>query len=137
MADDIDWSSDDIPVPDAPTEVVWSRHAPAHDDEISMRPADPPSNARLGAGGSPGNGVKLLVVAALLFVVAVVVGLVGSTSATAAPRDNVVNAGKCLWGGWRSLQPSPDTSFNRLAGCLIFALRGGTFHIAAPPSNTE
>ena len=73
----------------------------------------------------------------LVTVLALVVGLVGSTSATAAPRDNVTNAGKCLWGGWRSLQPSPDTSFNRLAGCLIFALRGGTFYVAGPPSSSE
>ena len=73
----------------------------------------------------------------LVTVLALVVVLVGSTSATAAPRDNVANAGKCLWGGWRSLQPSPDTSFTRLAGCLIFALRGGTFYVAGQPSSSE
>jgi hypothetical protein len=73
----------------------------------------------------------------LVTFLALVVGLVGSTSATAAPRDNVANAGKCLWGGWRSLQPSPGTSFNRLAGCLIFALRGGTFSVVEPPSSSD
>ena len=75
----------------------------------------------------------------LVTVIAVVVGLVGSASATAAPRDNVANAGKCLWGGWRSLQPGPGpgTSFNRLASCLVFALRGGTFYVAEPPSGSD
>lgn len=73
----------------------------------------------------------------LATVLALVVGLVGSASATAAPSDNVWNARKCLRGGWQALQPNADRSFRSLAGCLIFALRGGTFYVAAPPSSSE
>jgi len=67
-------------------------------------------------------------------VLVLVVGLVGSASATAAPGNNVTNARSCLWGGWRSLHPNATSSFNSLPACLIFALRGGTFYVAPPSS---
>jgi len=70
----------------------------------------------------------------LATVLVLAVGLAGSTGATAAPSDNVTNARKCLRGGWQSLRPSSGRSFRSLAGCLIFALRGGTFYVAPPSS---
>ena len=72
----------------------------------------------------------------LATVLALAVGLAGSTGATAAPFDNLTNARKCLRGGWQSLHPSSSRSFRSLAGCLIFALRGGTFYVAPPASGS-
>jgi hypothetical protein len=71
----------------------------------------------------------------LVTVLALVVGLVGSTGASAAPGDNLRNAGKCLRGGWHSLQTSTGRSFNGPLGCVIYALRGGTFGapVLTPP----
>ena len=66
----------------------------------------------------------------LATVLALVVGLVGTTSATAAPPDRVTNARKCLWGGWQKVQPSETVKFTGLAGRLIFALRGNQFFVA-------
>ena len=72
----------------------------------------------------------------LATVFALVVGLVGTTSATAAPPDRVTNARKCLWGGWQKVQPSETVKFTGLVGCLIFALRGNQFYVAPtePPA---
>jgi hypothetical protein len=67
----------------------------------------------------------------------VVVGLVGSSTASAAPGDNVRNASKCLWGRWHTLQPSAARMFTSLPACLIFALRGGTFYVASPSGGQE
>jgi hypothetical protein len=73
-----------------------------------------------------GGRAKLVLATAL----ALVVGLVGTTSATAAPPDKVTNARKCLWGGWQKVQPSANVKFGSLVGCLIFALRGNQFYVA-------
>ncbi len=62
----------------------------------------------------------------------VVVGLVGTSTASAAPGDNLRNAGKCLRGGWHTLQPSAGRSFTSLPACLVFALRGLTFYVEPP-----
>jgi hypothetical protein len=70
----------------------------------------------------------------LATVLVLVVGLVGTATATAAPGSNVTDARECLWGGWKSLQPNATSSFHSLPGCLIFALRGGTFFVAPPSS---
>jgi hypothetical protein len=72
----------------------------------------------------------------LATVIALVVGLVGTTGATAAPPDRVTNARKCLWGGWQKVQPSETVKFPSLVGCLIFALRGNQFYVAPtePPA---
>jgi hypothetical protein len=80
------------------------------------------------------NGGRAKLVLATAF--ALVVGLVGTTSATAAPPDRVTNARKCLWGGWQKVQPSANVKFASLAGCLIFALRGNQFYVAPaePPA---
>jgi hypothetical protein len=82
------------------------------------------------------NGRHAKLVLATVF--ALVVGLVGTTSATAAPPDRVTNARKCLWGGWQKVQPSETVKFTGLAGCLIFALRGNQFSAAPiePPAGS-
>ena len=69
----------------------------------------------------------------LVTVLAFVVGLVGSTGASAAPGDNLRNAGKCLRGGWQSLQTSTGRSFGGPISCVIYALRGGTFGVVVLP----
>ena len=69
---------------------------------------------------------------ALATVFALVVGLVGASSAAAAPGDNWRNASKCLRGGWQTMHPSAGRTFNSLPGCLIFALRGNTFYVEPP-----
>jgi hypothetical protein len=73
--------------------------------------------------------IRIAVAAGLVLAV----GLVGSTNASASPRDNVLNAGKCVPSGWRTLQPRADRSFNGPASCIIFALLGGTFYVPSPP----
>jgi hypothetical protein len=69
----------------------------------------------------------------LATVLALAVGLVGVTGASAAPGDNLRNAGTCLRGGWHTLKTSNGRSFNGPIGCVIYALRGGVFGVAAPP----
>jgi hypothetical protein len=70
----------------------------------------------------------------LVIILAFVVGLVGSTGASAAPGDNLRNAGKCLRGrGWYSLQTSTGRSFGGPISCVIYALRGGTFGVVTVP----
>ena len=64
---------------------------------------------------------------------ALVAGLAGATSATAAPGDNVTNARKCLRGGWQSLQTSTGRPFGGPISCVIYALRGGIFGVVVSP----
>ncbi len=68
----------------------------------------------------------------LVTILAFVVGLVGSTGASAAPGDNLRNAGKCLR-GWHSLQTSTGRPFSGPISCVIYALRGGTFGVTTVP----
>ena len=70
----------------------------------------------------------------LVTVLALVVGLVGATGASAAPGDNLRNAAKCLR-GWQSLKMSNQRSFTGPLGCVIYVLRGGSFYVA--PSTTD
>ena len=81
------------------------------------------------------NGGRAKLVLATVF--ALVVGLVGTTGATAAPPDKVTNARKCLWRGWQTVQPSANAKFTGVVGCLIFALRGNQFYVAPvePPES--
>jgi hypothetical protein len=70
------------------------------------------------------GGAKLGVATAL----ALVVGLAGVSGASAAPGDNLRNAGKCLQnGGWQTLHTTSGRSFPGPLSCVIYALRGGTF----------
>lgn len=70
----------------------------------------------------------------LVTVVVLVVGLVPATSGSAAPRDNLLNARKCLRGGWHTLQTTSGRSFRGPFGCIVYALRGGVFGVVTPPS---
>lgn len=70
----------------------------------------------------------------LVTAVVLVVGLVSVTSGNAAPRDNLLNARQCLRGGWHTLQTSTGRSFRGPFGCIVYALRGGTFGAVTPPA---
>jgi len=62
----------------------------------------------------------------LATVLAVGVGLVGVTSASAAPGDNFRNARQCLHGGWQTFQTTTGLRFRGPFGCFFYAWRGGT-----------
>lgn len=76
-----------------------------------------------------GNRLRIGLVTA----VAVVVGLVSTTSGVAAPRDNILNARQCLRGGWLTLHTSSDRAFRGPFDCILYALRGGTFGAVTTP----
>jgi len=65
---------------------------------------------------------------------AVAVGLVGITSASAAPGDNLQAARQCLRGGWQTLQTSNGRAFRSPFGCVIYALWGGKLVVAGTPA---
>ena len=69
----------------------------------------------------------------LATVLALVVGLVGATSASAAPGDNLRNAAKCLR-GWHTLRPTSQQPFTGPLSCILYALRGGVFVVAPQPN---
>jgi len=62
----------------------------------------------------------------LATVLAVGVGLVGVTSASAAPGDNLRNARQCLRAGWQTFQTTGGQQFRGPIGCFLYAWRGGT-----------
>ena len=76
------------------------------------------------------GGRAKLAFATLLTLVAI--SLVGSSTASATPADNLRNAAKCLFGGWQTLHPAAGRTFPNLPACLIFALRGSTFYVEPP-----
>jgi len=82
-----------------------------------------------------GGGAKL----GLATVLALVAGLVGVSAASAAPGDNLRNAGKCMHNGWQTLHTSNGRPFPGPLSCVIYALRGGTFAVAVttPPPTGE
>ena len=85
---------------------------------------------RLGGADRLRRGVALM----LISVAVLVCGLVSSSTAQAAPRDNVANAKLCLHNGWRTLRTSTGGSFRNVGHCVIYALVGGKFGSApAPP----
>jgi len=63
-------------------------------------------------------------------------GLVASSPAQAAPRDNVANARLCLNGGWRTLTTANGRHFRNLGQCVVYALVGGQFGTPPPPPPT-
>ncbi len=67
----------------------------------------------------------------LATILALVVGLVGATSASAAPGDNLRNAAKCLR-GWHTLRPTSQQPFAGPLSCIVYALRGGAFVVTTP-----
>ncbi len=70
----------------------------------------------------------------LATVLAVGVGLVGVTSASAAPGDNFTKARQCLRGGWQTFQTTNGLHFRSAVGCFFYAWTGGTLvPIVAPP----
>ena len=73
----------------------------------------------------------------LVAVMAVVVGLLGATGANAAPRDNFVNAAKCLRGGWHLQVKSNGDQFAGPVACLLYALRGNAFGTGRNRNGTE
>jgi hypothetical protein len=73
---------------------------------------------------------------ALATILAVAVGLVGASGASAAPGDNIRNAGKCLHGGWQTLQTSTGKNFNGPLGCVVYALSGRAFGAVVTPPVT-
>jgi hypothetical protein len=70
--------------------------------------------------------------AAALMVSALAVGLMTSSAAQAAPRDNLANARLCLRGGWHDLQTSRGRPFRGVAQCVVYALFGGKFAATDP-----
>jgi hypothetical protein len=71
------------------------------------------------------GGARLGVATAL----ALVVGLTAVSGASAAPGDAFRNAGKCLQNGWLTLHTTSGRSFAGPIGCIVYALRGGTFAV--------
>ena len=59
-----------------------------------------------------------------------IAGLVASSPAQAAPRDNLANARLCLHDGWKTLKALDGRSFRNTGSCVVYALFGGQF---APP----
>ena len=80
------------------------------------------------------EGVGLRRYAAIFLVACVVLvaGLVASSSAQAAPRDNLAKAKLCLHDGWKTLKTSDGRSFRNLGACVVYALFGGQF--GTPPA---
>ena len=80
------------------------------------------------------EGVRLRRYVAVFLVafVVLVAGLIASSPAQAAPRDNLAKARLCLHDGWKTLKTSDGRSFRNLGACVVYALFGGQF--GTPPS---